>query len=109
MDDENGKSPAANRPGLNESANSKNLREGRKFLAQKKNVFKAFFGPPKSMLEVEAITGIMRSNITWYVDDWLKTKSIQRVRTGFCSITLRKVGRYSSNPMYWEKGGENGG
>lgn len=86
---------------------AKQRNEDTYFLAQKKRVFKAFFGLPKSMLQVSISTGILRSNITWFINDWLKTKSIQRVRTGICPITKRKVGLYSTNPMYWEKGGEN--
>lgn len=103
--DYKGKGPA-NLQGLKERANS--IQPSNRFLAQQKRVFKAFFGPPKSMLEVEAETGVMRSNICWYVAKCQTGKSIQRVFTGACSITKMRVGKYSTNPIYWLKGGENG-
>lgn len=79
------------------------------FLVQEKRVFKAFFGTPKTMLEVSLETGVLRANICRYVANWLDSKSIQLVRVGFCSISLHKAGRYSTNPAYWEKGGKNAG
>ena len=83
---------------------SNNRHEDTKFLRQKKRVFKAFFGAPKSMLQVAIETDILRANVCWYISDFLKTKSIERVRTGFCPITKKKVGLYSTNPLYWKGG-----
>ncbi len=91
------------------ASSSKASGKSAKFLAQQKRAFKAFFGPPKSMLEVEAETGIMRSNICWYVREWQERKSIKRVLTGVCSITKMKVGKYSSNPLHWGKEVDNAG
>lgn len=87
----------------------KSTAKDRKFQAQQKRVFRAFFGPPKSMLEVEVETGVMRSNICWFVKEWQDRNSIQRVITGVCSITKMQVGKYSTNPMYWQKGGSHAG
>lgn len=72
-------------------------------LDQRELVFQAFFRSPKSMLEVEAITGVMRSNVCYYVGDWQKSGKIQRLKTGYCNISQRKVGKYSTNPKHWEK------
>ncbi|PZX60199.1 hypothetical protein LV84_00469 [Algoriphagus ratkowskyi] len=90
-----------------ECSNSYNQSKDSRFLIQTKAVFRGFWTTPKSMLQVALETGIMRSNITWYVNDWLKSKSIQRVKTGIDPLTRRKVGFYSTNPIYW-KGVENG-
>jgi hypothetical protein len=100
---------SGNSQGIEENQSINNIRhEDTKYPIQIKRVFKAFWGEPISMLQAEAMTGVMRSNITWYVNDWLKTKSIQRVKTGICPLTKMKVGKYSTNPKYWKKGGDNG-
>lgn len=84
-----------------------------KFLNQKRRVFEAFFEKPKTMLEVEAETGIMRSNICYYVRDFLLEKRIKRLYTGFCSITRMPAGRYTTDKAKWDntpdskKGGDH--
>ncbi|MBB6327111.1 hypothetical protein FHS59_002739 [Algoriphagus iocasae] len=107
--DKKGKSPTRVVQGSNECSSSfQNIRYTKDtyFLAQEKRVFRAFWGPPRTMLEVEAITGIMRSNICYFVGDWLKTNSIKLVGEGICSVSKHKAGRYSTDPKYW-KGGED--
>lgn len=67
---------------------------------QKQVVWKAFYGVPKTMLQVAIETGIMRSNITWYVNDFLKEKSIALVKSGICPITKFRAGFYTTDPSY---------
>ncbi|PSL03877.1 hypothetical protein [Cecembia rubra] len=82
-----------------------------KFIAQKRRVFESFLERPKTMLEVEAETGIMRSNICYYVRDFLLEDKIKRVITGICSITFMRAGRYTTDRSQWNyptgKGGSH--
>lgn len=57
------------------------------FTAQKKRVYKAFSDRPKTMKQVEQQTGVMRSNICWYVGKWKKTDKIGVAYLGVCPIT----------------------
>ncbi len=112
MDKGKKESPAKGGEGLikgefRSSVNNIKWNKDNYFLAQEKRAKLGFSGPPKTMLEVEAITGIMRSNICYFVGDWLKTKTIKLVEEGICSISKHKAGRYSTDPKYW-KGGESG-
>lgn len=61
--------------------------------AQMSVVFAAF-SKPKTMLQVEIETGIMRSNITRYVATWERSGKIKRLGTGLCPISKHKSGFY---------------
>jgi hypothetical protein len=66
---------------------------------QAKQVFNSLFGKPKTMLQVEIETGVMRSNITWFVREWRKQNSIKIVRKGICPISKRGGVQYlTTNP-----------
>ncbi|UCS94842.1 hypothetical protein KZP23_07485 [Echinicola marina] len=77
-----------------------------KWYKQEIEVFNRFFGVPQSMLQVALQTDVLRANICRYVDKWLKEGKVKRVYKGICPITKRKVGKYSTDPKYWE-GGHN--
>jgi|SRR5690606_23297977 len=74
-----------------------------KFLAQKKKIFSAWWGPPKTMLEISAITGIERASVCWFAREFRNNNSIRLVYTGICSVSLHRAGRYSTNPIYWKR------
>lgn len=92
-----------------ESTNNNNplhKRQGKDtdFQTQMKIVLKAFYEQPKTMLMVEVETGIMRSNITWYVDEWRKQDKIIEVKQGVCPISkYPTVGYYTTNPDLFPK------
>ncbi len=68
------------------------------FRPQMKIVFEAFSERPKTMLMVEIETGIMRSNITWYVDEWRKQNRIAEIKKGICPISRHtEVGYFSTD------------
>jgi hypothetical protein len=69
------------------------------FEAQMKRVYEAFFIRPKTMLMVEAETGIMRSNICWYIREWRNLNLVRVIRLGICPISNRKGVQYlTTNP-----------
>lgn len=69
------------------------------FQAQMKRVFAALYRQPKTMLMVSIETGVMRSNITWFVREWRKQNSIKIVRKGICPISKRGGVQYlTTNP-----------
>ena len=68
------------------------------FQAQMKRVFSALYRQPKTMLMVEVETGIMRSNICWYVREWQQENRIKVVRKGICPISKHRAGFYTTNP-----------
>jgi len=62
-------------------------------------VFNAFFESPKTMQEVSTETGIMRSNICYYVRDFRNQNKIALVGYRKCKVTnYGKVGTYTTNP-----------
>lgn len=62
-------------------------------------VFNAFFESPKTMQEVSKETGVMRSNICWYVRDFKNQRIIAMVGYRKCNVTnYGKVGIYTTNP-----------
>lgn len=66
---------------------------------QLKIVFNAFFENPKTMQEVSIETGIMRSNICWYIRYFRNQRIIALVGYRKCNITkYSKVGTYTTNP-----------
>ena len=68
------------------------------FQTQMKIVFESF-KQPKTMLMVEIETGIMRSNVTWYVDELRRTNRIEEVRKGTCKVSnYSNVGFYTTDP-----------
>lgn len=89
------------------SSPAKEPNKGKDFIAQEKAVFESFYGRPKTMLEVSVETGILRANICRYLANWESSGQIKLIRSGFCSISLHKAGRYSTNPIYWQEGGRN--
>jgi hypothetical protein len=57
------------------------------FDIQMKRVFASLSEQPKTMLMVEVETGIMRSNICWYVREWRKSNNVAIVKLGICPIS----------------------
>jgi len=70
---------------------------------QTKIVFASFHEAPKTMHMVERSTGIMRSNICFYVRDWKKNDTIRLVKTDRDPFTNCLAGYYSTNPEHWPK------
>ena len=68
------------------------------FQVQTKRAFAALYKQPKTMLMVEVETGIMRSNICWYVREWQQENRIKVVRKGICPISKHRAGFYTTNP-----------
>ncbi len=74
-------------------------RKDKHFQAQMKRVFAALYRQPKTMLMVSIETGVMRSNITWFVREWRKQSSIKIVRKGICPVSKRGGVQYlTTNP-----------
>ncbi len=68
-------------------------------LDQRKIVFNAFFESPKTMQEVSKETGVMRSNICYYIRDFRNQRQIELVGYRKCNVTkYGKVGIYTTNP-----------
>lgn len=66
---------------------------------QMSRVFAALYKHPKTMLMVEVETGIMRSNICWYVAKWRKLNCITIVKQGICPVSKRAGVQYlTTNP-----------
>jgi hypothetical protein len=82
--------------GLEQSKNTK-------FQAQLTKVYNAFKEKPMTMLEADLISGIMRSNICWYIDDLIEQGRIAMVRKRKCTITGRIVKEFTSNPDLFPK------
>lgn len=61
--------------------------EDKKYKDQLNRVYHAFKATPKTMLEAEKATGVMRSNICWYVRDLLKSGRLAVIRVRRCSIS----------------------
>ena len=73
-----------------------------KYRTQKQAVFNAFSKHPKTMLMVAVETGIMRSNITWYVKEFREQNLIKLMYKKLCPLTKCRAGFY-----YTGKEGEN--
>lgn len=89
-------------------ANSLNPQGGqgkdKKYRDQLSVVFKAFKLKPMTMLEADKHTGIMRSNICWYVRDLLKADKIAVIDQRKCTISGHtKVNVYSGDEMFFPK------
>lgn len=69
-----------------------------KFQAQLTKVYNAFKEKPMTMLEADYISGIMRSNICWYIDDLIEQGRIAMIRKRKCTITGRIVKEFTANP-----------
>lgn len=85
--------------------NNSNKKQGKNkdFKAQLIKVYNAFKVKPMTMLEADYQTGIMRSNICWYIDDLLEQGSIAMIKKRKCSITGRLVKEFTSNPDLFPK------
>jgi hypothetical protein len=78
------------------------------FKEQRRIVFEAFSEQPMTMLMAEAKTGIMRSNICWFVSFWEETNSIIRLFNAKCQISNHVAGYYSTNPELISKAKKEG-
>ena len=75
------------------------------FKAQMKRVLAAFMSKPSTMLMVERETGVMRSNITWFIREWRLCNKIFLLEYGTCPITKKRgVGFYTANPEMIKSG-----
>lgn len=74
-----------------------------KFKTQVEIVFEAFQSEPKTMLMVDALTGINRANICRYVGMWNEENKIQLVKKGLCPITKHRAGFYTTNQDFFQK------
>ena len=70
----------------------------KQFKDQFRKVYHAFREKPMTMLEADMATGIMRSNICWYVNDLLEQGRIAILRQRKCSITGFTANEYTTNP-----------
>lgn len=61
-------------------------------------VFESFYNSPKTMMEVEVDSGIMRSNVCYYVSDLRKSRLIQNLGKRVCTITKHQATAYTTNP-----------
>ena len=68
------------------------------FQAQTRQVFKAFYKQPKTMLMAANETKILRANICRYVEKYRKSNSIRLVAKGICPISKHRAGFYTTNP-----------
>ena len=68
------------------------------FLTQQKKVFKVLFEEPLTMLQASQHTGVMRTNITWYLRNWLRDGVACIVKRDVDKLTGRKAQFFSTNP-----------
>jgi len=71
--------------------------------AQTEKVFTCFFEQPRTMLEVEQKTGIMRSNICRYVSHLRGEGKIMHIKTDLDPITKRNAKYWSTNKDHWPR------
>lgn len=86
--------------------NSPNKRQGqdKEFKAQLIKVYNAFRSKPMTMLEADKETGVMRSNICWYVDTLLEQGRIALLKKRKCTVTgYPYVNEYTANPDLFPK------
>lgn len=69
------------------SSHPKTHHEDSKFKEQRRKVFQAFSEQPLTMLMAEVKTGVMRSNICWFVSVWEDMGSIIRLPKAKCKIS----------------------
>ncbi|UJH91692.1 hypothetical protein LZ575_03115 [Antarcticibacterium sp. 1MA-6-2] len=93
-----------------ESTNSQSLNNNfqrakdSKFKAQLVKVYEAFKEKPMTMLEADNYTGVMRSNICYYIDMLLEQERIALIRKRKCSISgYSKVNEYTADPSLFPK------
>ncbi len=72
----------------------------RKFSKPQSVIAYEAFDLPKSMRMVEIQTGVIRSNITYFIDDWREVNRIYYAGKGRCEITRRIVDFYSNDPKH---------
>jgi hypothetical protein len=86
-------------PNTSLSPNDAEQNKDTHFLVQMKRVFASLSEQPKTMLMVEVETGIMRSNICWYVREWRKSNNVAIVKLGDCPISKHGGVQYlTTNP-----------
>ncbi len=66
--------------------------------AQLLKVFESFYSSPKTMMECEVETGVMRSNICWYKQNLIKASLISVIDKRNCTITKHKATVLTTNP-----------
>ena len=70
------------------------FRQEKHFRRQKARVLKSFQASPKSMLMAAIDTGVMRSNICWYIGTWRTRGVVEYIGKGICRISKREVDFY---------------
>lgn len=61
-------------------------------------VFEAFHTTPRTMMEAEVASGVMRSNICYFVRDLRKSGLIAELNKRPCKITRHKATEYTTDP-----------
>lgn len=77
---------------------SKNSDRGK----QKKRVFREFHKGAFTMFMMYKMTGVLRSTICGYVDEWKKQGIIYEVKKALCPYTKHAAGFYTTNKELYE-------
>lgn len=75
----------------------------KQFKAQLVKVYNVFKEKPMTMLEADFVSGVMRSNICWYIDELIEQGRIAMIRKRKCTITGRIVKEFTANPELFPK------
>jgi hypothetical protein len=82
---------------------TKSQRKDKHFKAQLLKVYDAFMDKPMTMLEADNYTGIMRSNICWYINHLKEQGRIVLIKKRKCSVTGFEAGEYTANKNLFPK------
>lgn len=86
--------PKISSDGQSEDTKYSNTGNHPKTQKQKTAVLKAFEETPKTMLQAAAISGVMRSNICYYMKEFRQAGQIEFIRFGLCPLTKHRAGFY---------------
>lgn len=69
-------------------------------------VYASFYEKPRTMLEVDKDTDIMRSNVCWYCGMLREQNKLYRVRKRRCMVTNHMAYELTTNPEYKRNDGQ---
>ena len=72
--------------------------EGKQISDQFNRVYGAFFDEPRTMKEVDKLTGIMRENVCRYCGRLREQNMLYPIRKRLCRITKHRATEYTTDP-----------
>jgi hypothetical protein len=72
--------------------------EGIQIPDQLDRVFEAFFDEPRTMKEVDKLTGVMRENVCWYCRTLRKQNALFPIGKRLCRVTKHRATEFTTDP-----------